>query len=894
MKKNLLRIVGMASFYFVTVLMLQSVSSDSLIASEVKGDDFITKTMISLQLQEVTLEKAFQKIEDLTDLKFFYIKEEIPVKEKVSVYLINQPLSNVLEQFASRFNISFKRINSQIVVKKKRALDDESILPPAPVGKLKGKVLGRDINSGLIGANILLLDTEFGTTTNEAGDYELENIPEGNYTVLVRFVGYRNYETEITIEENKTLLLDVELLPAAVQINEVVVTGSLVETERRKLEIPVAVIRETDLENSPLRRVDEIFRGTVPGAASFELGPTDYFTVLSLRGGNSFFFNSVKTYIDGIEVSDPLIISTIDKNNIERIEVTRGPGASTMYGSDAGGGIIQIFTKKGTGKSRFSLSVAGGPIESKWVDKTAMQQEYNAEYSAGITEFSYNIGGSYRKVGEYVPDYENQNYSFYGGVRTVSGPVTVDFTLRYAQKSFDWFTNPILRDLGYAPYLAPRNEEWRLSQNTIGFNVSYVPTNWFSHNLVVGYDRNETNYYNTEPRFLNPVDTLIQNNSANVEGFTIKYYSSIFYPQKGDFKSVFTFGGEYGKERESGYFGRTNILFGFNVSPGPINVLRDEYENYGYFAQWKPEMWDKVFLTLGFRVEDHDFFGDDFGTAFLPKLGLAANFDIADIIIKPRISYGKGINPATRDMKFGVDLGGFSVAPNPDIGPEAQEGIDFGADLYLLGGNLSFELTYYDQTAKDLINRIFLVQPGPGIAPVLKHVNVGEIKNKGIEFAAGFTFNRFELKTTFSSLSSKIEKLHEGYLGREEEGDDLLEVPNTVAGLNAGYRFDPLFNFGLGGSVSVEFTYFGNWKARDVQYELGIRYGGLPPLPPGDLIIEMDPVFKANLAFEYKINEYVDFFIQIKNISDSYDFERNNTSVSYGRSWLVGTRFSLE
>src|SRR5207244_5051475 len=127
------------------------------------------------------------------------------------------------------------------------------------------------------------------------------------------------------------------------------VTGTVVPTERKAIPTPISVVTSEDIERLNLQRVDQVFRGTVPGAIAWEQGPgNDYYSSVAVRGASALsIVPSVKTFIDGVEVAYPNGIATIDPNSIDRIEITRGPQASTLYGAGALSGVMQIFTKKG-------------------------------------------------------------------------------------------------------------------------------------------------------------------------------------------------------------------------------------------------------------------------------------------------------------------------------------------------------------------------------------------------------------------------------------------------------------------------------------------------------------------------------------------------------------------
>src|SRR5690606_22003959 len=141
------------------------------------------------------------------------------------------------------------------------------------------------------------------------------------------------------------------------------------------------VINAADIERRGITRIDQLFRGEVPGLLAMEEGMLAYnSTITEVHGARSSLQantagtssvkmysrgassldggpNPIKVYVDGVELLDASYLGAIDPGSIERIEIITGPQAATIYGSGALGGVMQIFTKKGAGQSMFDGSV---------------------------------------------------------------------------------------------------------------------------------------------------------------------------------------------------------------------------------------------------------------------------------------------------------------------------------------------------------------------------------------------------------------------------------------------------------------------------------------------------------------------------------------------------------
>src|SRR5581483_1406521 len=164
------------------------------------------------------------------------------------------------------------------------------------------------------------------------------------FTVQARILGYAPVTRSVTVTFNSRQTVEFRVEQFTGDLERVVVTGTIAPTLVADIPTPISVVTSDQIQQQHMTRVDEIFRGQVPGSIAWDQGQLDYYSTISVRGINSFDINNIKTYIDGVEVADPAYAS-VDVNDIDHIEVIRGPEASTIYGSDASGGVMQIFTK---------------------------------------------------------------------------------------------------------------------------------------------------------------------------------------------------------------------------------------------------------------------------------------------------------------------------------------------------------------------------------------------------------------------------------------------------------------------------------------------------------------------------------------------------------------------
>ncbi|WP_289063659.1 TonB-dependent receptor [uncultured Zobellia sp.] len=193
-------------------------------------------------------------------------------------------------------------------------------------------------------ANIYLKGTKIGTSTLEDGSYILKNIPAGTYKLQVSVLGYQDFSTKVTFKNNEHKTLDITINPASEQLEEMVVTGTLKAVSRSESPVPVEVYSPTFLKKNPTASIFEALQNVngVRPQINCNVCNTGDIHINGLEGPYTLVL------IDGMPIVSGLGtvygLSGIPNSLIEQIEIIKGP-ASTLYGSEAVGGLINIITK---------------------------------------------------------------------------------------------------------------------------------------------------------------------------------------------------------------------------------------------------------------------------------------------------------------------------------------------------------------------------------------------------------------------------------------------------------------------------------------------------------------------------------------------------------------------
>src|SRR5262245_41213395 len=182
--------------------------------------------------------------------------------------------------------------------------------------------------------------------------YRLPAVPARQVEVSVRMIAYSPATKTVVVQANQTAQVDLQLTVSALQLDQVVVTGSGQQVEAKKLGNTVAVIQPT--ENTPVNDISMLLQAKEPGLSTItSAGLTGTGARIRIRGNASLTqSNEPIIFVDGIRVNSgggqTSRLEDIDPESIERIEVLKGAAAATLYGTEASNGVIQIFTKHGS------------------------------------------------------------------------------------------------------------------------------------------------------------------------------------------------------------------------------------------------------------------------------------------------------------------------------------------------------------------------------------------------------------------------------------------------------------------------------------------------------------------------------------------------------------------
>lgn len=590
-----------------------------------------------------------------------------------------------------------------------------------------------------------------------------------------------------------------EALPEAI-----VITATRTPTPAERIGSSISLITEQDLKKRQTRQVVDVLR-EVPGLNVTQAGSFGGTTAVRLRGTES---HNTVVLIDGVEVSDPsrpqveFEFAHLLAGGIERIEVLRG-SQSTLYGSDAVGGVINIITKTGRGTPRHDVTLEGGSFATN-------RQAYSTSGGIGDLGFSFHAE-RFDTDGISAADESDGNTEEDGAENvTLLGKLVYDLTdsIRLqlngrsveADTEFDDFRS------GVGPVDGDADSEVVQRSARAAAEVSLLDGRWFSE-LALGYSLNRRDgFEDGEPAFFNDGERL-----------KLEYQGTLNFGEN----QVLVLGAETEEE---------------TIETG--SVAGREVRINGFYAQYQFDLFDRLFLSLGARLDDHETFGSEDTYRF------AGAYPIAATGTRFKASYGTGFRaPSLFEL--------FSNFGNPDLGPERSRSFDAGIEQTLLNGRLRLGATWFDVEIEDRIAFALDFDDAGSFAGMFRQTS-GRSESHGIEVEAAFE------PVSYLGLSA-------AYTYNETEdsetGEPFERRPKHVAHLNAN------LGFGQGkGNLNLH-----------LRYVDGAVDDGL----------DLDDYFLANLAASYEPGPRWRLFGRVDNLFDA-EYQEALGFGTPDRSFIVG------
>lgn len=217
-------------------------------------------------------------------------------------------------------------------------------------------------------ATIGLGKTTFGTSSNAKGYFELHHVPYGDYEIIVSAIGYEKQQKKISLsEKEQTVSVSFELKESLADLNEVVVSGTMKEVSKLESPVPVEVYTPKFFQKNPTPNIFDALQNVngVRPQLNCNVCNTGDIHINGLEGPYTMVMIDGMPIVSGL--SSVYGLSGIPNSLVERIEIVKGP-ASSLYGSEAVGGLINIITKKTANADKVTVDLMGSTYQEYNLD----------------------------------------------------------------------------------------------------------------------------------------------------------------------------------------------------------------------------------------------------------------------------------------------------------------------------------------------------------------------------------------------------------------------------------------------------------------------------------------------------------------------------------------------
>jgi vitamin B12 transporter len=465
------------------------------------------------------------------------------------------------------------------------------------------------------------------------------------------------------------------------------------ESPLREFGGSISIIDSAQIAASQQPFLADLFK-TQPGLDVQQNGGPGRQTSIFMRGQAS---RATKVLVDGIPINDPSTpqrtfdFGSLNTLEIERVEILRGP-QSTLYGSDAVGGVINIITKRGDGPLHGWVSSSAGAYGT--TENTTHVAAGNSlfYFSMGVSQFDtagFSVANTkYGRFFDTEPDGYHQTSlaTRFGWTPTQNFDIDVVMRYLHSKAALDSFNQAPFEFVTDDPFTNSRNEQfygrasarWAILDGAFEQRIAFNRT-------TINRDFNDPN------SFFPPTSTLFHGSTDKVEYQAIAKLTE---------NNKLTFGIDHTIER-------------FDNPPTQNNQVSQA--DKAVYVQDQIGLWNRWFTTAGVRSDDYELAG------VATTWRIASVFRVDEVGSAVHGSYGTGfIAPALFEL--------FADAPpfvfgNPHLRPEHDKGFEYGFEQSLFDKQLKFDVTYFRIDSRDLIEYVF---------PTFD--NVGNARSTGVEF----------------------------------------------------------------------------------------------------------------------------------------------------------------
>lgn len=868
------RVSLVAAMFFIAVSGAVEAQQQTTIAARTTAQERVTPPLdrgIAVKFDDTPLAEALRTIASSSGIPIAFSDRLLP-NMRVTLHSESMSARGVLMTVLQGTGLIMDVMDNGQVLILPRPADSPR------VGLVQGRVVAASDGEAVRNAEVEVIGLPDAqkAVTSSGGGYIIGDVPAGTHWVKASALGFSPDSQQVVVRDDDVTTLNFRLAVDAIALDPLsatVSTGTLVETERRALGTSIAVVTSEEIEQSGASELVELFQGRVPGVTSFTpSGANGAGGHIRVRGVSSIMGDQAPLiYIDGVPVDNgssagnragedvlahPTVtnasagahtrLQEIPLDQIERIEIVKGSAATTMYGSEAINGVIQIFTKRGIPgdfrvTARTEQGISSVDLGDSFVDrspyasqirslfKEPRTQRYSVLAAGGERRLSYTLGVDHGRDAGVILGNDASETSIHGSFSTLGGEkLNLRLSASMLQRTYASLDYSALFDFVDVNAEVPAppgiesmqdalergsRSETDVQRVIASANLTWRPLSNLLNQFTVGVDRSDELQLMAGQPLRDVFSSTYQaeNIRRDFDRITGRYVGTLTLPAEGTITSTLSVGAEgYHSELRNLRIrgiglpspGISGLDFAESITSGAYAPL-EQYSaiaTVGFFVQEQVGLWDRLYLTGGLRADGSSAFGDDFGLQAYPKISASYVVEPTDWWSgKVRAAWGRSGKLPTAFAKvqtYSLGRGTYYDRPtislddygNPDLKPEVGTEIEFGLESYFFGNLASIEVNYWKQTTEDALlrGRIPLIEGFN--APLM---NVAALKSSGVEFIGQFT----PLQTTEMSLTlgGTITHLIDSGVITDLGGDSTAaRVGNLFLGMKVGQSINAI------------------------------------------------------------------------------------------------------
>lgn len=468
------------TFILLCTLLLLA-SATNLMAGVLKDGKLrqnVLDKVISIELKDVVLKDALDKIGDIAKVFFIHTNNDVLLKNKISVSANKQKVGDILKKILSPYALSYIVVDDRIIVRPESNTQTQKVsdtdtpesaqsTDAAPLATsrrgdigVSGRVVSEK-GDPLPGVSVLVKGSNRGVTTNEKGEFEFKNI-SSDAVLVFSFTGYAT--EEIKVSSIKGGVLKLALKTEASKLEDVVVTGYQ-NIDKKKFAGSATRLKMDDIKMDGATDVSRMLEGRAAGVSVQNVSGTfGSAPKLRIRGATSITGDNKPLWVvDGVVLEDLVNITNdqlssgdpntllgsavagLNANDIESFDILKDAAATALYGARAMNGVVVITTKKGRA-GRTAVAYTGN-------FSTYLKPNYN-EYDIMNSAQQMSILAELERKGSLNSNIlDNADYGVYGKMYQEQNELNDDgtfvlrndqatrksFLLRYAKANTDWY-----------------------------------------------------------------------------------------------------------------------------------------------------------------------------------------------------------------------------------------------------------------------------------------------------------------------------------------------------------------------------------------------------------------------------------------------------------------------